>query len=636
MGAPSPAGATPCRHADVVFYSNNSVVLAQRLHAAPSACADYFISVTPAAGGGPRAGVAPTIRSNGPQFHAMPELKLPDWATYVAQNGNDWYAAGVHVRELMVSAGFDVSKGDTWAINEVGSPSRAQMATDVFNNVDDSRLHLELFVDGLYTGDPGMAAAPGLIFVADPSQITTDLAGYKHGLDAWYQDASFWTALNGKVRFWAQETYADARNWGVPGSTLSDRTMYLEDYFQHGELFVQADRKASAAARDFIASTYTPLGNSTYAWRGPELNPDGIGFGFTNLPLPLMQNFVSSQTYALRSTNARFGYAWWQLSGSATAAQFSSLADRLAASIQGSDADPVGACGEDLSWCDGTVDGAASTEAWKTLDDTVAPALTVPADLNVDATGPDGAAVTYAAMATDTWDLAPIVECAPASGEQFPIGTTTVTCSATDDSGNTATASFDLHVEGASEQATDLAASIQEAGLDHGVETALVAKLAHPECAQLLAFETLVLNGERVGHVSPADSDVWITDTERIATVEGCIAEQIGDHDGFPDSAAVASAAVTPAATAAGAGEGERPRAAQRQLGDRPRKPTQVEARAAALEELVPAAIKSLRAYLGDGDPDAWRAALRVSSRRSAGPSRSWSRRVLMSSILFG
>jgi hypothetical protein len=47
-------------------------------------------------------------------------------------------------------------------------------------------------------------------------------------------------------------------------------------------------------------------------------------------------------------------------------------------------------------------------------------------------------------------------------------------------------------------------------------------------------------------------------------------------------------------------------------LGGRPRKPTQAEARASALEELVPAAIKSLAAHLGDGDPVAWRAALRV------------------------
>lgn len=522
LGAPSPAAATSCSHADVVFYSNNSVLLAQRLHAAPSACADYFISVTPATGGGPRAGVAPTIRSSGPQFHAMPELRLPDWAAYVAQNGNDWYAAGVHVRDLMVSAGFDVSKGDIWAINEVGAPSGAQMASDVFNDIGDARLHLEQFVDGLYTGEPGMPAAPGLIFVANPTQITTDLATYKHGLDGWYQDAGFWTALSGKVRFWAQETYADARNWGVAGSTLADRTAHLDDYFQHAALFAQADRKTSAAAGDFIASTYTPLGSAAYAWTAPESNPGGIGFGFTNLTLPLMQDFVSSQTDALRGANDRFGYAWWQKAGSATTAQFTALADRLAASIQGSDADPAGACGTDLSWCDGTVDGATFTEAWKTFDDAVPPVLTVPADMRLDAASPAGALVIYAASASDTWDPAPRVECTPPSGQLFPLGTTTVTCTASDDSGNTATATFRVHVENASEQAADLAGTVEDAGLQHGVETALVAKLTHPGCAQLLAFEKLVLNGERVGHIPSADSNAWIAAAERIATVEGC------------------------------------------------------------------------------------------------------------------
>ena len=78
------------------------------------------------------------------------------------------------------------------------------------------------------------------------------------------------------MRSWAQETYADARDWGVTGSTLADRTEHLQDYFQHGELFAQADRKASTAARDFIASTYTPVGN----WLSrplPSCNPAPSG-----------------------------------------------------------------------------------------------------------------------------------------------------------------------------------------------------------------------------------------------------------------------------------------------------------------------------------------------------------------------
>jgi hypothetical protein len=47
-------------------------------------------------------------------------------------------------------------------------------------------------------------------------------------------------------------------------------------------------------------------------------------------------------------------------------------------------------------------------------------------------------------------------------------------------------------------------------------------------------------------------------------------------------------------------------------LGGRPRKPTVAEARQAALEELGPAAIRSLKEHLGNGDPSAWRASLRV------------------------
>jgi hypothetical protein len=53
-------------------------------------------------------------------------------------------------------------------------------------------------------------------------------------------------------------------------------------------------------------------------------------------------------------------------------------------------------------------------------------------------------------------------------------------------------------------------------------------------------------------------------------------------------------------------------RVASGRLGGRPKKPTVEEARQVALAELVPPAIKSLRAHLGDGDPNAWRAALRV------------------------
>lgn len=51
----------------------------------------------------------------------------------------------------------------------------------------------------------------------------------------------------------------------------------------------------------------------------------------------------------------------------------------------------------------------------------------------------DGARIRYTATATDAQDGTLPVTCAPASGSLFPVGTTTVTCSATDAAGNTGT-----------------------------------------------------------------------------------------------------------------------------------------------------------------------------------------------------
>ena len=78
--------------------------------------------------------------------------------------------------------------------------------------------------------------------------------------------------------------------------------------------------------------------------------------------------------------------------------------------------------------------------------DTTAPALALPGTISAEATGPDGAVVTYEASATDVVDGSPTVECSPASGSTFPLGTTSVACTATDAAGNSATGSFDVNV----------------------------------------------------------------------------------------------------------------------------------------------------------------------------------------------
>jgi HYR domain len=62
------------------------------------------------------------------------------------------------------------------------------------------------------------------------------------------------------------------------------------------------------------------------------------------------------------------------------------------------------------------------------------------------ATTGDSAVVTYAAAARDAVDANVTVDCKPPSGGVFPLGRTTVTCTATDKSGNGATKTFVVQV----------------------------------------------------------------------------------------------------------------------------------------------------------------------------------------------
>jgi len=82
-----------------------------------------------------------------------------------------------------------------------------------------------------------------------------------------------------------------------------------------------------------------------------------------------------------------------------------------------------------------------------TVVDTKPPVITVPANVVAEATSSSGAIVTYAgATFTDAVGVASS-GCTPVSGGTFALGTTTVTCSATDGSGNSASKSFTVTVQ---------------------------------------------------------------------------------------------------------------------------------------------------------------------------------------------
>ncbi|WP_224241353.1 ELWxxDGT repeat protein [Hyalangium gracile] len=79
--------------------------------------------------------------------------------------------------------------------------------------------------------------------------------------------------------------------------------------------------------------------------------------------------------------------------------------------------------------------------------DTTPPAVSCPANVTVEATGAEGASVTYSsATASDAVTASPSLTYSHASGASFPLGSTTVTATAKDGAENSATCSFTVTV----------------------------------------------------------------------------------------------------------------------------------------------------------------------------------------------
>lgn len=74
------------------------------------------------------------------------------------------------------------------------------------------------------------------------------------------------------------------------------------------------------------------------------------------------------------------------------------------------------------------------------------PIITVPGDLIVPATDAQGAMVTFSVTANDNVDTSVTLVCTPPSGSIFTIGTTIVSCTATDDAQNQTMSSFNVMV----------------------------------------------------------------------------------------------------------------------------------------------------------------------------------------------
>jgi len=98
-------------------------------------------------------------------------------------------------------------------------------------------------------------------------------------------------------------------------------------------------------------------------------------------------------------------------------------------------------------FADGTVPPPEPDPMPEPSDDVIPPEILIPADILLSINNPDGLNVEFIVKAIDNVDQIITPTCFPSTGYLFPIGETTVECTAIDSAGNTSDKSFTVTVE---------------------------------------------------------------------------------------------------------------------------------------------------------------------------------------------
>jgi hypothetical protein len=384
-----------CRlHAEAVFWTASDwLPLAEALAADPSPCADYYVSIPPQAADKTllRGAQDELIRALGPHIHPVAEMALgtlTGWNHWVnSVPGRTWFDAGVEFRRRMAEAGYRVDLGETWLLNEFDRSTRR-------DELPYTRAAMRDLLRGLYDGGGTQPVSRGIveIGIAYTHQNIPEVAEYKEEMKSWLGDSEFWEDVAPKIRILTKETYPDARFWGVAGSSRHDRTEHLTQYMEHLINLVESGPGSISDVRQFLRSSFMPLGSATWAALGPDpySPPFCCGHGWTMIPLEEMLHFVSEQVYAVRhyagshphgAPAGRLGFSWqptnnFQLPAAEFKAAKEAIAARIASAIhyaysQGG-ASAEGACSppeSGVDWCSGgDVPGAMFDPRWEMFE----------------------------------------------------------------------------------------------------------------------------------------------------------------------------------------------------------------------------------------------------------------------------
>ncbi len=350
--------------AEVILYTPSAwTILADAVEADPSNCADYYFTLpagstdktTPRSSGEPEA-----MHARGSHFHAVAEFH---WATWSGESGT-WYDKGVEFRRRMNTAGYDVDRGDTWAINELPSTVRSDAGV---------RADALEAVRGLYDGPSAATPTQGIVYVEGMGENTTNFSVYKPNVEDWVSDSAFWTTANLYVQYWAQEVYTDPDYTCVPGATVADVSSSINSFVEHVARHAEIGPTDANTAQSYFGRAYVPLMNAVWE------NNSG-GYGNTVVDLDTMKGFVSHQVYAARSwsnshnyPDGRVGFAWARSDG-VSDTDLADLAARLASAIHHAydegGGSAAGACSPSgaYTWCNCEVTGAAFNSGWSTFE----------------------------------------------------------------------------------------------------------------------------------------------------------------------------------------------------------------------------------------------------------------------------
>jgi hypothetical protein len=206
---------------------------------------------------------------------------------------------------------------------------------------------------------------------------------------------------------------------------------------------------------------------------------------------------------------------------------------------------PITATGTDLAG------NSASCAFNLTVRDTTAPALACPGTVSTSATGPEGAVVSFGpALVSDAVTPSPVVLYSRDSGTVFPLGSTTVTVSATDLAGNAAQCNFTAVV-------SDTAGPTLQCPPDVIVEAASaagsVASYASATATDVVDPNLLLAYSVDAGTLfALGATPVTVTATDSAANSSQC-SFNVTVRDTTPPSVTCPGAVVAPATGSAGA-----------------------------------------------------------------------------------